>query len=95
MNNDILFNCCTNNEEPAERAHFVSLEVSGCIDHDGSTEGLVPDDRAEFWTVYAREPDGCAYAITDCKTRALADEVARFLGKSWNLPVTRFLQGTD
>lgn len=74
MDNQRLFNCCTDCAPPDWRA-FKSLAISGCKNdldsNDGSTWTVqCPDDEAEFWTVYAigKEP-GDTIALTDCKTR--------------------------
>lgn len=82
----ILFNCCTDNRAP-DWTRFKSVEVGGCIDHGGETEGNVPDDRAEFFTVYARLHDGCAEAITDSSTRPIAEFVARTIARLSGLPL--------
>lgn len=68
-------------------ADFKSLEIGGCISHDGCIEGGIADDRAEFWTVYARDHDGCAQAITDCPTRSAADKIGRTLSEMSDLPL--------
>lgn len=59
-----LFNCQPGAMAP-DWSGFVSLFIGGCISHDGITEGGVPVDRAEFFTVYARDHEGLAEAITD------------------------------
>ncbi len=89
MANAILFNCCTDNAPP-DWSLFKSLEIGGCIDdpeEPGHTIGNQPDDSAEFWTVYARHHSGEAEAITDCPTRAAADETAAELAKLSRLPL--------
>lgn len=82
----VLFNCCTDMVAP-NWAQFKSLEIGGCIEHDDYTEGGVPDDRADFWTVYARHHSGEAEAITDCRTRADADSTGRTLSELSGLPL--------
>lgn len=60
-----LFNCCQDNREP-NWAQFVSLELGGCRQADtDNIEGGVSATNAEFFTVYARDPQGYATAITD------------------------------
>jgi len=59
-----LFNCQPDGRAP-DWSRFLSLEIGGCIDHDGTTEGGVSADRAHFFTVYARDHEGMAEAITD------------------------------
>ena len=85
--NPILYNCQTHNAEP-DWSKFTRLEVGGCVSDDGYTVGGQPDVTAEFWTVYAIAPEpGDNEAITDCKTRADADAVARVLSLISKLPV--------
>lgn len=62
-----LFNCCEGEREPDWRC-YTGLELSGCKDHRGETEAMVPVAEAEFFTVYGRRFYGCAEAITDCST---------------------------
>ena len=76
---DHLFNCCTDGAEPDWSA-YQSLEVGGCVTElepngDTFTVGGKADDEAEFWTVFGRFADGECEAITDCKTRQVADLV--------------------
>jgi hypothetical protein len=92
MDNATLFNCYTNWNAP-DWSRFKSLETGGCITNvqaNGSThiDGNIPDHSAEFWKVYARDHDGMAEAITDCKTRADVDAVAAHLSALSGLPVT-------
>lgn len=84
-----LFNCCTDLRAP-NWSQYVCLTIGGCIndpDDPGHVLGLVPDNDAEFWTVYARDPDGMAEAITDCQTRAEVDAVAFELSKISGLEI--------
>ncbi|WP_050400386.1 hypothetical protein [Bradyrhizobium embrapense] len=84
----VYFNCCTGNTAPDWSA-FRSLEIGGCkMVSNSAGESYVhgnqaPDDSA-FWTVYAREHDGCALAITDCgiltETHAIAETLSRLSG---------------
>ncbi|MCP1852815.1 MULTISPECIES: hypothetical protein [unclassified Bradyrhizobium] len=85
----VYFNCCTDYSAPDWSA-FRSLEIGGCsVRHDPDTGesnvtgNRAPDDSA-FWTVYAREHDGCALAITDCgiqtETHAIAETLSRLSG---------------
>ena len=39
--------------------------VHGCIDHGDHIEGLVDDDRAEFWGVYKVQEDDTEEWIAD------------------------------
>jgi hypothetical protein len=82
---DELFNCCTGGVAP-DWTQFKSLEIGGCRDEGGNTIGLLPDDKAEFWTIYARHHSGEAEAITDCKTREQAEKVLRVLAAISGLP---------
>ncbi|MCS3731425.1 hypothetical protein FHR88_006510 [Bradyrhizobium betae] len=86
MNNETLFNCYTHNAEP-EWSGFTALEIGGCIDEGDITHGGVPDNLAQFWTVYGRCTWGGVEAISDCDTRVLAVAVAAELGRRSNLPV--------
>ncbi|GEM_PF-2507212 len=68
---NILFNCCTDLEEPDWRT-FSDLELGGCIDaaEDGESgtmiEGGISRDEAQFFTIYGRLIAGGCEAITDC-----------------------------
>lgn len=86
MDNAALFNCYTQNAEP-EWAGFTALEIGGCLDKDGITHGGIPDNLAQFWTVYGRCTWGGVEAISDCDTRELAAAVADELSRRSNLPV--------
>lgn len=85
-----LFNCCTNCTAP-DWSQFKSLEIGGCItEQDGAdtfTIGGKSDSEAEFWTVYARRHSDDCEAITDCPTRAAADETGGILSGISGLPV--------
>ncbi|WP_294537682.1 hypothetical protein [uncultured Rhodoblastus sp.] len=86
-----LFNCCADNLAP-DWSRFASLTVGGCkVDPEdpGHTLGLVCDAEAQFWTVYARDKDGCSEAITDCGARAEADQVAQELYTLSGLEIAR------
>jgi hypothetical protein len=90
LNSDGLrfYNCCTRLKEP-DWSQFKSLETSGCIDDgEGNTTSRIPDDKAQFWTVYARDHDGMAEAITDCLSRVEVDATAQYLASRSGLPVT-------
>ncbi len=78
-----LFNCCTGFAEPKWSA-YVALQIGGCVDHQGETEGGVTYQRAEFFTVYGVVMDGdvrMVEAITDIHTVSLINalDVAREL----------------
>lgn len=64
-----LFNCCTAYAEP-KWTDFTALELGGCrseVDETGDeyTSGCLQREEAEFFTVYARDHEGLAEAITD------------------------------
>ncbi len=59
-----LFSCCTDHKPP-KWSDYDHLELGGCRDHGGSTEGGVAFYAAEFFTVYGRKRDGEAEPITD------------------------------
>lgn len=87
----VLFNCCTGNAAP-DWSQFKSLEIGGCrqeVAENGKTftDFGIPDNEAEFWTVYAREHGGCACAITDCPTRTAADQTGKALSELSGLPL--------
>lgn len=60
----VLFNCCTNMKAPNWK-HYTHLELSGCIDLGGETEGLVNAAKAQFVSVYGRTVSGEVEPITD------------------------------
>lgn len=68
-----LFNCCTDWAAPDWSA-FRSLELGGCIPHEDGTEGGVTAEAARFFTVYARDAEGLAEAITDTAEGATLDD---------------------
>jgi hypothetical protein len=75
-----LFNRCANWREP-RWSKFRQLGVGGGkLIYNGNgvsaTTRLVSDHDAEFWTVYGRTHDGEAHAITDCRSREGAQDVA-------------------
>lgn len=85
-----LFNCQPGGVAPDWSA-FASLFIGGCISHDGHTEGGVPMDRAQFFTVYARDHEGLAEAITDTDEGASlkdAAEIGARLASLSGLPCT-------
>lgn len=85
--NERLYNCCTAYTAP-DWSQFKSLETGGCIDDgDGNTTGGITDDKAKFWTVYARHHSGEAEAITDCNSRVEVDQVAAELSALSSLPL--------
>ncbi|WP_313026836.1 hypothetical protein [Brucella sp.] len=66
---DQLFNCCTR-FAPPDWSELVSLELGACRTEsqengDEFTIGGLDRDKAEFFTVYARDKEGYADAITD------------------------------
>ena len=94
-----LFNCQPDNAAPDWSA-YATLQLGGCIDHDGETEGLVSHDKADFFTVYGIDADGIADAITDTPTTATlanARTLAGDLSALSGLPVRdcRFLASGD
>lgn len=67
--NDQQFNCCTDYAEP-KWDDFTALELGACrieFEENGNqfTIGCLQRDEAEFFTVYARDREGLAEAITD------------------------------
>lgn len=88
-----LFNCCTDHRMP-DWSLFDWIEVNGCVnlrDGDGKETGDVDsetdDTKADFWTVHGHLVGGGLEAITDCKTRAEADEIAAELATLAGLKV--------
>lgn len=83
MTPEKLYNCCTN-YEPPDWSQFDGLELGGCIDDDGVTEGGADRDDAEFFTVYGHLKVGGIEAITDCQTfdegRAVMDYLSDLVG---------------
>lgn len=92
MQNANSYNCCTDNRAP-DWSQFDALETGGCTSEtDPKTgrefvNGGIPDDQAEFWTVYGRLKCGGAEAITDCKSRADVDAIAARLAAISGLPI--------
>lgn len=87
-----LYNCCTD-FTPPNWGDFTALEIGGCtqtVEDDGSTvtEGGASDSEAQFWTVYGRCKWGGCDAITDCATRAAADDAAAELSRISSLPIS-------
>lgn len=79
--NPTMFNCCTAYRAP-DWTLFDGLEISACYDDGhGSTEPMVEEYEAAFFTVYGHfSPDseigGGVEALTDISTRQLANQVA-------------------
>lgn len=73
-------------------SRFRSLEIDGArearspIYEDGSIFGGQTDERAEFWTIYARDHEGLAQALQDCVSRAEADHVLKQMMELSGLP---------
>jgi len=60
------------------RPAFEAYEIHGVRDFDdegGKYCEQVPDDEAEFWTLYGHIPSAGLESIGDLKTRAFAEEV--------------------
>lgn len=95
-----LFNCCTDYREP-DWSRYSRLEIGACKlegtghFHDGEEDNITigglpfDGDDVEFFTVYGRNPDDEAEAITDIPgTMCDALAVAIALGKrSGGLPI--------
>lgn len=78
--NQTLYNCCPD-YLPPDWSHFSGFEVQAMQQTDTCCLPCEPW-LAEFWTVYGRERDGCAIAITDVTTERLATTIAgMFAGK--------------
>lgn len=81
---DALFNCCTESQEP-DWSQFTHLELAGCVnendDDDDETHinGNQSSADAEFFTVYGRDKEGLAEAITDIDDARRALQVAAAL----------------
>ncbi|KAB2666038.1 hypothetical protein DEA98_10110 [Brucella pseudogrignonensis] len=81
---DELFNCCTDYKEP-DWSQFTHLELAGCVNENdpdaGETciNGNQPSQEAEFFTVYGRDKEGLAEAITDIDDALSALQVAAAL----------------
>ncbi|MBB4092421.1 hypothetical protein HGG72_08275 [Ochrobactrum pecoris] len=67
---DELFNCCTDYKEP-DWSQFTHLELAGCVnendpeDNETYINGNQSGGVAQFFTVYGRDKEGLAEAITD------------------------------
>lgn len=90
-----LFNCCTEYREP-DWSRYSRLEIGGCsrdenkgISDETHIVGGIAFDEAEFFTVYGRNADDEAEAITDVQgTMCDALAIAIALGKrSGGLPI--------
>ncbi|GAB3282959.1 hypothetical protein GCM10027347_59600 [Larkinella harenae] len=60
-----------------------NIEIHGCVD-DGENTEQVPDDQAQFWSVYLRykqnaEGFGGLDCVADCPSREKAQELGTFL----------------
>ena len=86
-----LFNCCTNYAEP-KWADFTRIEIGGCVMSaslgEEVVQGGVAFASAKFFTIYGREHDGTALAITDCPDALTALRVAAHLWAVSGLPFT-------
>lgn len=82
-----LYNCQTGLNEPDWRG-FTSLEIGGCKDDDGSTDWGIPFDEAEFFTIYGRDHDGMAEAITDIPRDGAVLQIAAHLARRSRLPLS-------
>lgn len=65
---------------------FRSLEIDGCTEDDDGVEAGKSDDKADFWTIYARDHEGLAQALQDCVSRAEADHVLKQMMELSGLP---------
>lgn len=77
MTNAKLYNCRTGHRAP-EWDLFDGFEVAGCaVDpDDGHTYQTDNGETPTFWCVFGHLKAGGLDAITDCKTRAEADNIA-------------------
>ena len=85
MTDSELFNCLLGNHAP-DWGDFASLFVSGIIstpDGEGGwiVEPAVPQKLATEWSVYGRLKIGECLALTDCPTRAAAEDAARLISE--------------
>ena len=81
MIDPVLFNCLPGNRAP-DWSEFASLFArSILVVPDGfggwDVESGVPEYRATEWSVYGRLKSGERHAITDCPTRAAAEDAAK------------------
>lgn len=88
---DTLFNCCTELKEP-DWSQFIHLELAGCVnendpdDDETCINGNQSAREAEFFTVYGRDKEGLAEAITDIDDALSALQVAAALSYRSKLP---------
>jgi hypothetical protein len=64
MDNNTLFNCTTGWLEP-DWNEFTHIELGGCRPSEDGINGGFDRYEAAFFTVYARDQEGYAEAITD------------------------------
>jgi hypothetical protein len=55
---------------------FDAYEIHGCRDFNGSVE-QVPDDEAQFWSLYGHIPGAGLECIGDFVSRAAAEEIVQ------------------
>ena len=63
--------------------------IHGCMQDDGGHVERVPDDRAQFWTLYTCVPVGRyteEYAVLDFPSRAAAEAYERAHGAGEDAP---------
>ena len=73
-----LFNCCPHGVAP-DWSQYVALQIGGCRDDDGATDGGLTYQTAEFFTVYGVVMDGdlrMVEAITDVPTVSLINALS-------------------
>lgn len=58
---------------------YYGAEVRGCIQHPEEIVEAIPGESPEFWTVYLRQEDGLAYAVSDHRTEEQARHIADLL----------------
>lgn len=79
--NPTMFNCCKGFSAP-DWGQFDGLEISACYDDGhGTTEPMVDEHEAAFFTVYGHfsktsAQGGGVEALTDASTRKLAHSIA-------------------
>jgi len=86
----VLFNCWHREEQP-DWSDYCGLEIGGCRLRGDTVEGFHDADTAEFFTVYGRNRENLAEAITDCPTLDHARRVCALLAHMSGLPVHTYL----
>ncbi|KQS84277.1 hypothetical protein [Rhizobium sp. Leaf383] len=82
-----LFNCCTDHATP-DWTRFDGLELGGCTDDEGYTNGGIDRKDAEFFTIYGHLKEGGVEALTDVKDFNDAQLVLAELASISDLPTS-------